>query len=532
LAGGVGFNLLEFQGNSSYLILFLLSFVPVGLAYRRDEASRGWQLALVGNLIIILGLLLPEQAGETILLSVEEFLSEDMVINNPRILPSSALVLGLFAGYTVLFAGLQDMRNNDASQFSRMLLGYSGIIIVVFMFSSGTLSEYSFMVELNNRGDLLRQRIIEHITFVSVSLLVGFFVGVGLGLWAARSKQVAPIILYAVGIIQTIPSLALFGLLLSPMASFGDQLFLDILQVLIIGAIVAAAYVVILSFVRSRLPERFHSPLFIVGALIASVPLTLLVALSVSFLYQIVLQRFGAGRTSDELTLQFYNENNIVLAIAGFGFLIWVLRRLSIIREDFKRVANIVIALSFGVAIVLSGVLLVQSADVYMNQQINFDQIEESGQNLLEVLQVTNLGISGIGVAPALVALTLYSLLPLVRNTYAGLNNVDPAIIDSGKGMGMTATQIFFSIELPLALPVIMAGVRNAGVALVGIGTIAQIIGGGGLGAFILRGISSTSIDSILLGLIPAVILALFLDASLRLIEGLLTSPGIRQVEN
>jgi osmoprotectant transport system permease protein len=135
-------------------------------------------------------------------------------------------------------------------------------------------------------------------------------------------------------------------------------------------------------------------------------------------------------------------------------------------------------------------------------------------------------------VAPALVALTLYSLLPLVRNTYAGLENVDNAIIDSGRGMGMTPAQIFFQIELPLAFPVIMAGVRNAGVALVGIGTVATVIGAGGLGDFVIQGIVNTSIDQILLGALPAIALAMVLDALLRFVEGLLTSPGIRHVQN
>jgi osmoprotectant transport system permease protein len=151
------------------------------------------------------------------------------------------------------------------------------------------------------------------------------------------------------------------------------------------------------------------------------------------------------------------------------------------------------------------------------------------GSKSLTALTIRDLGVSGIGTAPAIIALTLYSLLPLVRNTYAGLKNVDPAIIDSGRGMGMTARQIFFQIELPLALPVIMAGVRNAGISLVGIAAVASIIGAGALGDFILLGVNTTSVDLILLGAIPAIILAVILDAIMQILEGLLTSPGIRQ---
>jgi ABC-type proline/glycine betaine transport system permease subunit len=152
------------------------------------------------------------------------------------------------------------------------------------------------------------------------------------------------------------------------------------------------------------------------------------------------------------------------------------------------------------------------------------------GTRTLETLTVRDLGVSGIGTAPALIALTLYSLLPLVRNTYAGLKNIDPAVIDSGRGMGMTASQIFFRIELPMAFPVIMAGVRNAGISLVGIAAVASIIGAGALGDFILLGVNTTSIDLILLGAIPAIGLAVVLDTMLQILEALFTSPGIRQV--
>ena len=95
--------------------------------------------------------------------------------------------------------------------------------------------------------------------------------------------------------------------------------------------------------------------------------------------------------------------------------------------------------------------------------------------------------------------------------------------------MGMTTTQIFFQIELPLAFPIIMAGVRNAGISLVGIAAVASIIGAGALGDFILLGVNTTSVDLILLGAIPAIILAVILDAMMQILEELLTSPGIQR---
>lgn len=98
--------------------------------------------------------------------------------------------------------------------------------------------------------------------------------------------------------------------------------------------------------------------------------------------------------------------------------------------------------------------------------------------------------IGGIGIVPAIVALTLYSLLPIIRNTYTGITGIDPAIKEAGRGMGMTDRQMLLQVEIPLALSVILAGVRLATVIAIGIATIAAAIGAGGLGVFIFRGIS------------------------------------------
>ncbi len=132
------------------------------------------------------------------------------------------------------------------------------------------------------------------------------------------------------------------------------------------------------------------------------------------------------------------------------------------------------------------------------------------------------LGVSGIGVAPALVALTLYALLPVLRNGVVALSGVDRAALDAARGMGMTAPQRFFRVELPLALPVWLAGVRQATVLLIGVTAVAALIGAGGLGVYIFRGLNSSATDLILLGAIPASLLALVADGLWRLIEYLL----------
>jgi osmoprotectant transport system permease protein len=119
----------------------------------------------------------------------------------------------------------------------------------------------------------------------------------------------------------------------------------------------------------------------------------------------------------------------------------------------------------------------------------------------------------------AILALALYALLPLIRNTYAGIQGVDRAVVEAGRGMGMTDRQLLFQVELPLALGVIIAGVRVATVISVGLATIAAAIGAGGLGEYIFRGLAMVNNQVILAGAIPAAAMALLADVSLGWLE-------------
>jgi osmoprotectant transport system permease protein len=127
--------------------------------------------------------------------------------------------------------------------------------------------------------------------------------------------------------------------------------------------------------------------------------------------------------------------------------------------------------------------------------------------------------IGGIGAIPAIVALILYSLLPIIRNTYTGITGVDSAIIEAGRGMGMTDRELLLQVEIPLALSVILAGVRVATVIAIGIATIAAAIGAGGLGELIFRGISAVNNQLILAGAIPAAVIALIADFGIGWLE-------------
>jgi osmoprotectant transport system permease protein len=133
------------------------------------------------------------------------------------------------------------------------------------------------------------------------------------------------------------------------------------------------------------------------------------------------------------------------------------------------------------------------------------------------------LGVGGIGPAPAIIALVLYALLPIVRNTVAGLAGVDRAVIDAARGIGLTARQIFWRIELPLALPVLLAGVRIVVVQSIGLAVVAALIGAGGLGTFVFEGLGQYAVDLVLLGALPAIFMALAADFVLQTVAAVLT---------
>lgn len=129
---------------------------------------------------------------------------------------------------------------------------------------------------------------------------------------------------------------------------------------------------------------------------------------------------------------------------------------------------------------------------------------------------LAQLGIKGIGLAPAVIALTLYALLPIVRSSAAGLSQVPAPVIEAAQGMGLTARQVFWRVELPLALPVFLAGLRVATVQTIGMAVVAALIGAGGFGAIVFQGLLSGALDLVLLGVLPVVAMAVAVDALLK----------------
>jgi osmoprotectant transport system permease protein len=169
--------------------------------------------------------------------------------------------------------------------------------------------------------------------------------------------------------------------------------------------------------------------------------------------------------------------------------------------------------------------------------------VAESGRRAFVAINAANIGrtlpslavlalmmpLLGTGFAPALFALTLLALPPILINTCTAIREVDPGIVDAARGMGMTAIDLVRRVKLPIALPVIFAGIRTAAVQVISGAVLAAYIGGGGLGDFITAGIAMMAVPLLLVGAIPATLLALGADYAVGRLQRACTAPGLRQ---
>lgn len=189
--------------------------------------------------------------------------------------------------------------------------------------------------------------------------------------------------------------------------------------------------------------------------------------------------------------------------------------------------------LYISVAAILLGVLVAIPFGVLLSRAPNFADRFISFIGILQTIPSLAIlaffiPILGVGKLPAIIALFFYSLLPILRNTYIGIRDVNPGVVEAGKGMGMSALQSIIKVEFPMALPVIMAGVRLSTVYLIGWATLAAFIGGGGLGDFIFDGLNLYEPSLIIAGTVPATILALIADRLLAYLENRLTPEGLK----
>jgi osmoprotectant transport system permease protein len=185
-----------------------------------------------------------------------------------------------------------------------------------------------------------------------------------------------------------------------------------------------------------------------------------------------------------------------------------------------EHLALVLISMSIAILLAVPGGILATRRQAWRRGAVGFANIMQTVPSLaLFGFLIPIPFIGGIGKSTAIVALVLYALLPILRNTLAGVLGVDAAVRESAVAMGMTPRQVLWQVELPLAARTILAGIRIATVATIGGATIAAAIGGGGLGVFIFRGIASVDTGQILAGAIPAALIALAADAGLGWIE-------------
>lgn len=288
-------------------------------------------------------------------------------------------------------------------------------LVLGLLVGLGAFDRLGPLVELASWREEFTEELWRHLALAATAVILSVAVGVPLGVLAARGGGFGWV-LSLVGFLQTIPSLALFGLMLPLLAALSQSVRLE-----------------------------------------------------------------------------------TVLALLLIGF--WALRWLWAMSRGLALALALPLTL---LALILGGVWL-------------YGLLGPDGLHVVLNAPLAESGVRGIGAAPALLALTLYALLPVVLNVHTGLHGVPGPAKDAGRGMGMSPAQLFWRVEFPLALPLIVEGIRGAAVLTIGITTVAALIGAGGLGFFVLRGVESGSNDMVLLGALPVIGLALGVDTLLRL---------------
>ena len=356
-------------GNQLFLWQLSIPFIAVTLCallvlslfilfYGKPNRSQMFLPGIAGNALIILVLLGVASAAKSLGTETGPY---------TRVSPAAGSWLLLLSGYILIVSSVKELRHYNGS-FPVLIISFSGIFIIMILLFTGYFNEISIIKEYLAKKERFFQELLQHLYLSFGAVLLAVITGLPFGILTYRKKKLEKPIFAVINMVQTIPSLALFGLMIAPLS---------------------------------------------------------LLSRSVPF--------------------------------------------------------------------------------------------------------IRSLGIQGIGTAPALIALTLYALLPVTRNTYISLKMLDSFIVEAGIGMGMTKRQVFLSIEVPLALPIIAGGIRTSTVQAIGNTTVAALIGAGGLGTFIFQGLGQAVPDLILLGAIPTIILAVLIDRGMFLIVKAATPRGIKK---
>ncbi len=201
----------------------------------------------------------------------------------------------------------------------------------------------------------------------------------------------------------------------------------------------------------------------------------------------------------------------------------------KLIYKSLEHLGISALALALGIIVAVPiGILLTRTKKI-SNIVIGIASVLQTVPSL--ALLAIMIPIFGVGKLPAIIALFIYSLLPILRNTYLGISGVDENIVDAAKGMGFTSMQSLIKVEIPLAAPVIMSGIRLSGVYVISWATLASYVGAGGLGDFIFTGLNNGIANMIIMGTIPVSILAILTDLLLGKVEKLVTPKMTSQGE-
>lgn len=310
------------------------------------------------------------------------------------------------------------------------------LLVLAALALSAPYAHLGIVQEYQAVSDVFQQEFTRHLLLVAATLPLAILAGAAIGLLAVRKPAAQGVLLSATSFLQTVPSIALFGLMLPLLSAYGRHVT-------------------------------------VAGALLFAVAL---------------------------------------LAFAGAGWLL------------LKRWNHALLLTAYGVVIALGLLVLLPVLGITVYQLLA-NSAEFIG-NLHLSATLADLGLRGLGAAPAIVALVLYGIWPIVIQTHTGLTGVPAAILEAARGMGMSARQIFWRVELPLAAPYLVQGLRGALLLLIGLSTVAVLVNAGGLGFFLLRGTEQSVSDLVLLGSLPVVALALAADAITRSLAWALTPRG------
>lgn len=430
LVEGISYDASLVGSNAESMLLLWCVLLVIALL---PLPARPWLLAAVAAVVLALTFFTLQTGVEILTADLQ-----GRALRSSRISLRGAVWLNLLAVYIAIFAAFHESR---ASSWQKMLLAVPSLLVTVIFIANGSMAGLGLSRELSSQTANVNLELVRHMALTLTSVLLAALIGIPAAIGAARQPWLERTVLPSAAILQTLPSLALFGLMLAPLATLGNRL------------------------------QGWQALLFI-------------------------------------------------LASALLCYVLWWKAKASP-----YRVAAIALLLPAAVLLVILLAIFLNAAFVALGTG-DFASITPFANFLEQPLN--HVGVRGIGSAPALIALTLYALLPIVRNTYTGIKEVPRAAIEAGKGMGMHTRQILRQIELPLALPLIIEGLRASLVLTIGIATVSFLIGAGGLGVFIQRGIDQVVPDLILLGVIPIIVLALVADGLLRALGLWLTPKGVR----